>query len=219
LHDLRASFKEGDPSSKFITKYTTRLRKGSLFSRPLDITSATWSPDGKLFGANIQHFDSVIYSMNNADPICILKQKEYSSLATIKSGAFSETLGQPTYFAGSDNGMAYGWKIPSIVELDQNQIHTMEIPLKNQVVFQNADYFIMPMELPRADYALGAVKSVVNTVAAHPTLPMVATAGVEKTITLFSMTDTPDTIDECSCPNTLPDSTTLNFFDRLVLCT
>ncbi|KAJ2992452.1 hypothetical protein HDV02_003057 [Globomyces sp. JEL0801] len=131
LFDIRTAFSKSSDKEPII-QYTTRLVKQNKISKPSDITSATWSADGKMLGANIQRWYPTIYHLNDPDPICLLKtnaikNQHFKSLATIKTASFCESLGSRYFFAGSDDYCAYGWKIPSLTELiSERQISSEE---------------------------------------------------------------------------------------------
>jgi WD repeat-containing protein 22 len=218
LHDIRSCFGRDHQDNHHLVKYTTKMAKGKYVSRPFDVTSAVWSSDGMYLGANIQRYNPLIYYYNEPDPLCVLKQDNYSSLATIKTGTFCDTIGQLAFFGGSDNGFAHGWKIPSKEEMTSTQKHTMEIPLDDEILFQNQDHNVKPMEIANSNFSLGKSNSIINTVIAHPTLPYIITAGVEKTISIHSAHEIPASIDKdaSNVHDTLEDLETIYFFDRLV---
>lgn len=90
LRDLRTCFSstsglgKKDPLVRYATKLLKTNQKSIQISKPVDITSAKFSPDGKMLCANIQKYYPILYDLVDKDPIAILKDPSFSSLATIK---------------------------------------------------------------------------------------------------------------------------------------
>jgi WD40 repeat protein len=59
-------------------------------------------------------------------------------------------------------------------------------------------------------------KSIVNSVASHPTIPMLVTAGVEKTIRLFTSFEIGDDVCDDNDPLTMEDEEVIGYFQALV---
>lgn len=137
LHDIRFAFSvcDGDSHSKqqYLRQYTTRMLTKDKISRPADVTSAAWSPCGNFIGANIQRGSPLIYEKEDPDPICVLEDAKFSSLATIKTGSFSKAFGGLHYFAGSDSGSAFGWEIPRLDYLVEQRRVTRKSPVGSEI--------------------------------------------------------------------------------------
>jgi WD repeat-containing protein 22 len=115
----------------------------------------------------------------------------------MKSGAF----GGPgmdeddMYGAGSDDFRAYVWKIPPLMDLQglrkeitPHDWYTREWP--DTVAFAEGKWEsrYVPVEISTPLARLNGHKSIVNSVAIHPSLLHVATSGVERQIILHSPT-------------------------------
>jgi DDB1- and CUL4-associated factor 5 len=127
LYDLRSAFSHVSTSTH-ILEYTTRLCQDQKISRPVDVTSAVWNSDGTMLCANIQRWVPTLYSLNDPDPVGVLQEPRFSSLATVKTGSFCETIGESFYFAGGDDGTTYGWEVPRIDDLLEERKFHSHIP-------------------------------------------------------------------------------------------
>lgn len=191
LYDLRKCFYSNDSTAHApLMKYTTSMCRSNFVSRPADITSAVWHPEGRLIGAVTHNSTPTIYEMSNPHPLCILQCAEsqgqhYQSVITIKTGAFSTSLGDDYFLSGSEDKHAYGWKLPSIDEMRENQRVNNWVN-STSIGFKSDGKKIIPMKVPKATIALGGHRSIVNSIACHPELPYIITAGVEKVVRLHS---------------------------------
>ncbi|KND00766.1 uncharacterized protein SPPG_03879 [Spizellomyces punctatus DAOM BR117] len=194
LHDLRLVKRHWkEPSSATpspVRKFTTQLRRGSATARPADIPSAVWSHDGRYIGAIIHRWYPTLYTPSSPDPVCVLKTTSdgahgFKSVATVKTGAFGG-MDDVYFLSGSDDFRAYGWRLPSAVEMERGAKTGAEVEGGNEVVYVSGEKQVKPMEINEACFVLKGHRSIVNSVVHHPTRPMVATAGVEKTIRMFS---------------------------------
>lgn len=143
------------------------------------------------------------------------------------------------YFAGSDNNTAYGWKIPSLEELQQSQTiywkssspqTQSNIPeitvLSNQTsLVPDAYRLIDPLHINKPVFTLRNHRSIVNSVVCHPTLPIIVTAGVQKTVSIWSPHSTPPSplsqsqIEEWKYrrdPRLCEDDMTIRMFRRMI---
>ncbi|KAI8926337.1 WD40-repeat-containing domain protein [Entophlyctis helioformis] len=210
LYDTRMSFGVASPSSDHGTssrepaliKYTTTRCRADCISRPSDISSAVWNQDGTAFCASIQRWYPTLYAAMNPDPICVFKTdaavgQQYKSLATVKTGCFTqdETMGHEYVVAGSDDFCAYGWAVPPVDEMLDAQSARISSTLSTasaetngsrDIMFYNKGTRISTHVVQAASFALCGHRSIVNSVAAHPTLPLIATSGVEKCFRLFA---------------------------------
>lgn len=117
----------------------------------------------------------------------------YRNSCTIKRGSFGfETqTGHLYYVAGSDDFRGYGWKIPPIDTLrEQRQSLSFDAWKSNQEIgFMNAWFdsltdgtLFQPIHLSTPTFTLEGSRSIVNSTLCHPTLPMIATAGIERIV-------------------------------------
>ncbi|KAJ3358748.1 hypothetical protein HDU91_005121 [Kappamyces sp. JEL0680] len=209
---------------KALTSFTTSLAKDSFVSRPPDITSAKFSPDGQFIGASIQKYKPVIYSISDPHPVALLDGYGYSSLATIKNGDFSNSFGgNLLFFSGSDNGTTYGWELPPLQEMldarelggeaEKHHVCFISDPI---VESSTPPLRIQPMRIQQK-YKLKGSVSVVNSICCHPTLPFVMTAGIEKAVRIYGPSPIPNLEPETEPnPRTLEDEDTIEMFQRLV---
>ena len=103
--------------------YSTKLLKGQVKGRVVDIPSAVWSPDGNKIGAILNGFYPTIYDMNDENPMYFLSSsaKEnhgYKSISTLKTGCFDSTC--TLFGSGSDDFRGYVWKLPSLEDPIEN---------------------------------------------------------------------------------------------------
>lgn len=117
----------------------------------------------------------------------------YRNSCTIKRGSFGfeAQTGHLYYVAGSDDFRAYGWKIPPMESLlEQRQALSKEAWKNNGAVgydngwFQSLtdDLLYQPVHLSTPTFTLEGSRSIVNSALCHPTLPMIATAGIERLV-------------------------------------
>lgn len=223
------------PLMAYSTK-TVKFHNSNLFiSKHIDISSAVFSKDGTYICANIQKSNPTIYATDLQDPVAILDDPGWSSLSTIKTGTFSSSFPHKAnhYFAGSDNGVCYGWEVPSLPTLLVNQAKSSFKDLSpssgNGPVFLNHDTkeYTSPL-LIQSKYQLSSgsqTANIINSCTSHPQDSIIVTAGVEKTVRVFSSIrrraahETPTTNqpllgkrDERS----MPSRATLSLFSRLI---
>ncbi|WFD25965.1 hypothetical protein MNAN1_000938 [Malassezia nana] len=117
----------------------------------------------------------------------------YRNSCTIKRGSFGfeAQTGHLYYVAGSDDFRAYGWKIPPMESLlAQRQALSKDAWKNNEAVgydngwFQSLtdDLLYQPVHLSTPTFTLEGSRSIVNSALCHPTLPMIATAGIERLV-------------------------------------
>ncbi|KAJ3300968.1 hypothetical protein HDU76_005942, partial [Blyttiomyces sp. JEL0837] len=92
---------------------------------------------------------------------------------------------------GSDDFRAYVWEVPSAKVLKAsrkivNRFEDQEFD-DSVVSFWSKDGSkVVPVELNQEAFSLEGHRSIVNSISFHPRLPMIATAGVEKLVRVFS---------------------------------
>ncbi|WFC99187.1 hypothetical protein MYAM1_001931 [Malassezia yamatoensis] len=126
------------------------------------------------------------------------KYAGYRNSCTVKRGTFGfeSQTGDLYYVTGSDDFRAYGWRIPPRNELTSNRIAMLpsdwsahETQGTDRVWFRmdnglESSRMILPSELDQPSFTLEGSRSIVNSAVCHPTLPMVATAGIERVVRL-----------------------------------
>ncbi|TPX72345.1 hypothetical protein SpCBS45565_g00415 [Spizellomyces sp. 'palustris'] len=195
LHDLRLVKRHWKEPSSATLSPVRKLRRGSASARPADIPSALLSTNGgivinRYIGAIIHRWYPTLYTPSSPDPVCVLKTTSegahgFKSVATVKTGAFGG-MDDVYFLSGSDDFRAYGWRLPSAVDMERGAKTGPEVEGGNEVVYVSGEKQVKPMEVNEACFVLKGHRSIVNSVVHHPTRPMVATAGVEKTIRMFS---------------------------------
>lgn len=125
----------------------------------------------------------------------------YRNSCTVKRGSFGfeAQAGALYYTAGSDDFRGYGWRIPHIQDLldardsmPYNDWIMHETAGSNEVWFRYAlhgsDDMVRPLELAQPVFTLEGSNSIVNSTLCHPTMPMIATAGIERLVRLHYAT-------------------------------
>ena len=126
-------------------------------------------------------------------PLAADEMLGYRNSCTIKRGSFGfETqTGNLYYVAGSDDFRGYGWKIPPIDTLRaQRQALAADAWKGMEGVGSTSGWFhsvtddllYQPMDLSVPSFTLEGSRSIVNSTLCHPTLPMIATAGIERLV-------------------------------------
>ncbi|KIK44314.1 hypothetical protein CY34DRAFT_23148 [Suillus luteus UH-Slu-Lm8-n1] len=196
--------------------YNTKLsRKSAGYLSNPESSSLTFDRDASPLQLNLlfimlQHYFPTIYALSDPHPLAICtgrnapdgtpispSQRTYTNSCTMKSGAF----GGPgmdeddLYGAGSDDFRAYVWKIPPLMtlqglrkEIAAHDWYTREWP--DTVAFAEGKWEsrYVPLEISTPLARLNGHKSIVNSVAIHPSLLHVVTSGVERQIILHSPT-------------------------------
>ena len=217
--------------------YSTRAVKSHNFnlfiSKKIDISSAVFSKDGAYICANIQRANPTIYATQLQDPVASLDDPGWSSLATIKTGTFSTSFSHRAnhYFGGSDNGICYGWEVPPLPTLLENQAKSSFTDFspspENGPVFLNHDtqeYTSPPLIQSKYQLSSGSQsENIINSCTSHPQDSIIVTAGVEKTVRVFSSirrradheSPTPTTTSQRD-ERSMPARATLSLFSRLI---
>ncbi|KAG9015677.1 hypothetical protein FRB90_004466 [Tulasnella sp. 427] len=149
---------------------------------------------GPMFAVTYQGHYPTIYTLDDPYPIAICSsatlpdgsplpegQSGYKTAVTMKHGSFRSNGGVTYYTAGSEDFRAYVWKIPPAEHLkDQRRGMTTGEWLSGRNG-ENAGVY--------------GHSSIVNTALFHPTLPLLATSGIERFIRLhrpFHASTTPE---------------------------
>ncbi|KAJ3187967.1 hypothetical protein HDU85_006360 [Gaertneriomyces sp. JEL0708] len=171
-----------------VQKYATQLQKGHKVARPVEIPSAVWNATGRLIGAVVHRWWPTIYAIDTSEPVCLLKTPHvnghgFKSAATVKTGSFGDLDG--TYFvSGSDDFRAYAWRLPSEAEMKSR---SDDVQNGVEVGYsRGSSNPYLPMTIQDATFVLKGHRSIVNSTHFHPQLPLLATAGVEKVVRIFS---------------------------------
>lgn len=191
--------------------YNTKLsRKSAGYLSNPESSSLTFDRNGSKLAVTFLHYFPTIYALSDPHPLAICtghnapdgtpispSQRTYTNSCTMKSGAF----GGPgmdeddMYGAGSDDFRAYVWKIPPLMtlqglrkEIAADDWYTREWP--DTVAFAEGKWEsrYVPLEISTPLARLNGHKSIVNSVAIHPSLLHVVTSGVERQIILHSPT-------------------------------
>ncbi|KAG8959868.1 hypothetical protein FRC00_001179 [Tulasnella sp. 408] len=172
----------------------------SLFSHPVSFpaTRLTHPPKGH---------SPTIYTLDDPYPLAICGsatlpdgsplpegQSGYKTGVTMKHGSFRSNGGTTYYTAGSEDFRAYIWKVPPAQQLkEQRRPMTTEEWLSGRSgetsgVFAYApDRSTTPLVPVNISTPAGRVEghsSIINTALFHPTLPLLATSGIERFIRL-----------------------------------
>ncbi|KAG1748555.1 hypothetical protein EDB19DRAFT_1682358 [Suillus lakei] len=206
LRDTRMAFGplSGRSNGGIVRVYNTKLsRKSARYLSNPESSSLTFDRDGSKLAVTFLHYFPTIYALSDPHPLAICtgrnapdrtpippSQRTYTNSCTMKSGAF----GGPgmdeddMYGAGSDDFRAYVWKIPPLIKLPSNDWYTREWP--DTVAFAEGKWEnrYVPFEISTPLARLNGHKSIVNSVAIHPSLLHIVTSGVERQIVLHSPT-------------------------------
>ncbi|KAH7915613.1 WD40 repeat-like protein [Hygrophoropsis aurantiaca] len=193
--------------------YNTELCKRSkdILAHP-ESSSIVFDHDGTKLATNMLHYFPTIYSLSDPNPLAVCNGKNhpdggavcptpgertYSNSCTMKSGAFGNQCLQdePLYATGSDDFRGYVWKLPPLIDLSANRkvISADEWfagEWLNTVAFTEGQWQpkYVPVELSTPLCRLNGHNSIVTTVAIHPTMLHIVTAGIERNIILHSPT-------------------------------
>ncbi|WFD34083.1 Protein-lysine N-methyltransferase efm5 [Malassezia cuniculi] len=114
----------------------------------------------------------------------------YRNSCTVKRGSFGfeEQTGNLYYVTGSDDFRAYGWRIPPADELlaKRERMDTgswLQSGEPGCIWFSDRD-MVKPVEISTPNFTLEGSRSIVNSALCHPTLPLIATAGIERLVRL-----------------------------------
>ncbi|KAA1113130.1 hypothetical protein PGT21_022203 [Puccinia graminis f. sp. tritici] len=169
-----------------------------------EISSVTIDPTGQLLGVMMSKWYPTIWSLDDPHPLAVLKseptvhgdpQEEggFRDVCTIKHGAFSNHIhSDSTYFAGgSDDFRCYGWKLPTISEMERERYEVGNLSdwlggtTINTCAYGNRTITV-PVTIPKPSLTLHGHRSIPNSLIFHPYLPLICTSGVEKIVKVHS---------------------------------
>ncbi|KAB5591802.1 DDB1-and CUL4-associated factor 5 [Ceratobasidium theobromae] len=221
LMDTRMSFSASinpveDPRN-VIQRYATWVSKpGSSACVAPEPSSVAFSSDGMRMAVTLKNFTPVLYDTFDMFPLAQCSANvggasspgvgSYANNCTVKHGSFGGAgLGLPedsVYCAGSDDFRVYAWVIPSWETLKQAARYSeadlwlseMQDTTGSNMGFTTPDdrqRLAIPANLSQPSFRLGEHRSIVNTAAFHPTLPLIFTSGVESHIQVHSVRPIP----------------------------
>ncbi|KAJ7601190.1 WD40 repeat-like protein [Mycena floridula] len=193
-----------DPSRGIVQKYNTKIVRNSAMSNP-EASSVCFNPDGSEMAVTFLHHKPTIFAVSDPNPIAICSAsasgsdpRTYSNSCTMKHGSFGSGFGSSAdgiYCTGSDDFRGYIWRIPNVEELKvaRREIKACDWPEAGSGDIGYTDGRLnstryVPVDISEPVYRLTGHKSIVNTTLIHPTLPHIATAGIERHILLHSLT-------------------------------
>ncbi|KAH9447997.1 hypothetical protein MJO28_011549 [Puccinia striiformis f. sp. tritici] len=189
-----------------LVSYTTNLIKPKPLFRigHPEISSVTIDPTGQLLGVMMSKWYPTIWSLNDPHPLAVLKSEPTSNgdtqseggfrdVCTIKHGGFSNNVhSDSTYFAGgSDDFRCYGWKLPSISEMESQRYEVDKLSdWLGESTMDTCAYgnktITVPMTISKPSFKLHGHRSIANSLVFHPNLPLICTSGVEKLVKVHS---------------------------------
>ncbi|CAE6423338.1 unnamed protein product [Rhizoctonia solani] len=220
LLDSRMAFSTSiDPAENLdpqnvIHRYATWVTKaGSSSCWGPEPSSVTFSSDGMRMAVTLKDLTPVLYDTFHVSPIaqlCALpedadspRRGSYANSCTVKHGSFGGAgLGLPedsVYCAGSDDFKVYAWTIPSWNALERTVRYRQSDQWLSETDTSHMGFaspddprmIAIPSCLRQPDFLLGGHRSIVNTVAFHPVLPLIFSSGVESHIQMHSMRPVP----------------------------
>ncbi|GAA6013449.1 hypothetical protein JCM10207_008850 [Rhodosporidiobolus poonsookiae] len=188
------------------------------------ISSVAFSPSGSLLCATVSGHLSTLYELSSPAPLATFSApapplpvpsregeeasygfpRGYRNTTTTKHGSFGggpgATAGSGLYYAaGSDDFKAYAWEVPSVEAL-KAAVQEVSLSDLNGIGYMcmspKPGYCTLPASISTPSSILTGNRSIVNSALFHPTLPLVFTSGVEKTIVRHS----------ASCPSSILSS-------------
>ncbi|KAG8944056.1 hypothetical protein FRC04_002196 [Tulasnella sp. 424] len=169
-----------------VTKYVTKATKpGITWLAQPDASSLTFEAEGAL----VQQLTVTSATLPDGSPLPD-GQPGYTTAVTMKHGSLRTYGGTTYYAAGSEDFRAYIWKIPQAGQLkEQRRPMTTEEWLSGQSgegkgVFAYTPNRTSTYTLAFDDSPLAGHSSIINTALFHPTLPLLATSGIERFIRL-----------------------------------
>ncbi|KAL1676900.1 WD40-repeat-containing domain protein [Schizophyllum commune] len=192
--------KGGGVVRTFHTRLTRTTKRGRAICSP-EVNSFTFDAEGQTIAATILHHYPVIFSLSDPAPIAVCTSAEippelggYSNSCTMKHGSFSGQAFKGKYYAaGSDDFRGYVWRIPSMEELlERREVVGRGEDVSEEVIAYagpgtNSKAYI-PVTLTKPMCQLTGHTSIVNSTLFHPTLPHIATAGIERDVLIHGPT-------------------------------
>ncbi|KAJ1310019.1 hypothetical protein OPQ81_006774 [Rhizoctonia solani] len=197
-----------------IHHYATWVSKaGSRSCSAPEPSSVAFSSNGTRMAVTLKNFTPVLYDTFSVFPLARLctpsasadypTAGSYANNCTIKHGSFGGAgLGLPEdslYCAGSDDFRVYAWDIPSSEAL-KRPVHYAKSGMwvletgTDRIGFATPDdphNIAIPSFLSKPSFCLGGHRSIVNTAAFHPSLPLIFTSGVESHVQMHSVRPVP----------------------------
>ncbi|WFC95184.1 hypothetical protein MBRA1_001831 [Malassezia brasiliensis] len=182
-----------DPSGRFL------VADVSLFH---PVLYAIGSPEPLATMSSLQRYPHMSPCLPKPAPVSLDKYAGYRNSCTVKRGSFGfeSQTGHLYYVTGSDDFRAYGWEIPPVEELVARR-ESMSFSSwlgddkkgVDRVWFRTEDadnqpHVVCPPDLDTPSFTLEGSRSIVNSALCHPTLPMIATAGIERVVRLHFAT-------------------------------
>ncbi|CEL52048.1 DDB1-and CUL4-associated factor 5 OS=Mus musculus GN=Dcaf5 PE=1 SV=2 [Rhizoctonia solani AG-1 IB] len=195
-----------------IHRYATWVAKvGSNSCWGPEPSSVAFSSDGMRIAITLKDFTPVLYDTFNVAPLTQLcaflgnadspRVGSYSNSCTVKHGSFGGAgLGLPEdYCAGSDDFKVYAWTIPSRDAMERTVHHRQSNQWLSEtdashvgfVSPDNPHRVAIPSRPRQPNFILGGHRSIVNTAAFHPVLPLIFTSGVESHVQMHSVRPLP----------------------------
>jgi len=216
LRDTRMAFGPLHQRTKkgMVLKFVSRITERSVaeYIRP-DASSVTWDADGTKLGVTLLHWLPTIYSLSDPYPVAVCSGRNlpdgtpsptdartFSDSVTMKHGSFGgsaqNTGGEAYYSSGSDDFRGYLWKIPPLSTLENERRVISADDWQNGAedgvaAFTGSSHArvkYVPKELSTPLTRLCGHLSIVNNALIHPVFPLIATAGIERQVSLHSPT-------------------------------
>ena len=165
-----------------------------------------------VFADSVSLYHPILYAVGSSEPVATLSTLDitpeldpcrtapllrapgaypgYRNSCTVKRGSFGfeGQSGSLYYVSGSDDFRAYGWRIPPVEKLveqrEQMEIDDWMHRGEPGRVWFSGEKIVRPAEIATPDFTLEGSRSIVNSALCHPTLPMIATAGIERLVRL-----------------------------------
>ncbi|KAI5118700.1 hypothetical protein M0805_003356 [Coniferiporia weirii] len=217
LRDARMAFDAGGrviPGAGVgtVLKYVTSITRRSVsYVVQPEAASLAIDRDGKKFAVTFLNHLPTIYSTSDPYPLAVCSgqnlpsgepvpecERTYRNACTIKHGNFGGPgLGDDPYFtSGSDDFRGYVWKVPDLAELTERRRVVSTNDFMNSEPSRTIGYAskmsdsdrYIPVNLSTPTVRLQGHKSIVNSSIIHPHLPLIATCGVERYVTMHSPT-------------------------------
>lgn len=182
-------------------------------TRRIDITGAQFDPTGRFLAADVSLYHPILYAVGSSEPLATFSTLDvhpeldpcrtepllrapgaypgYRNSCTVKRGSFGfeSQTGKLYYVSGSDDFRAYGWQVPSadvLAAQRKRMDHAawLDTGEPGRVWFSDEHCMVRTAEVATPSFTLEGSRSIVNSALCHPTLPMVATAGIERLVRL-----------------------------------
>jgi len=227
LRDTRMAFGplRSRTNNGIVHTYNTKLARRSYthLSNP-ESSSVCFDRTGDKLCVTMLHYLPTIYALSDPHPLAVCSganspdgqpilagQRTYSNSCTMKSGTFGgpSLPSDELYAAGSDDFRAYVWRIPELAKLKEER---QEISAEDwySKEWNGVTAFCqgrtkpryVPAELLTPLCRLNGHRSIVNSVAIHPSFMHIITSGVERHVLLHSATSSSPCVQDL--PRTAP---------------